>query len=160
MAALEKVLDEEDWSRVVVAYEPVWAIGTGVTASPAQVRCYCEEGSADVNTACCDTSYRFTPAAFQSVTDLHRLFVLNKNCFVFSIRFRLDVSKCSFSVSIGFDVLLSGACPSFVCAQAQGFVGRWWKVTGRLLEREACSWYDMYAHTFVDAVLVRSMSAD
>lgn len=37
MAALGKSLDESDWSRVVIGYEPVWAIGTGVTASPAQV---------------------------------------------------------------------------------------------------------------------------
>mmetsp|Transcript_10446 Transcript_10446/g.14437 ORF Transcript_10446/g.14437 Transcript_10446/m.14437 type:complete len:254 (-) Transcript_10446:126-887(-) len=28
----------EDWSNVVVAYEPVWAIGTGLTASPEQAQ--------------------------------------------------------------------------------------------------------------------------
>jgi triosephosphate isomerase (TIM) len=28
----------DDWSKVVVAYEPVWAIGTGVTASPEQAQ--------------------------------------------------------------------------------------------------------------------------
>lgn len=28
----------KDWSRVVVAYEPVWAIGTGVVATPAQAQ--------------------------------------------------------------------------------------------------------------------------
>ena len=27
-----------DWSKVVVAYEPVWAIGTGKVASPAQAQ--------------------------------------------------------------------------------------------------------------------------
>jgi triosephosphate isomerase len=31
-----KGLKSEDFVRVVVAYEPVWAIGTGVTASPEQ----------------------------------------------------------------------------------------------------------------------------
>eukprot|EP00163_Fabomonas_tropica_P034896 TRINITY_DN995_c0_g1_i1.p2 TRINITY_DN995_c0_g1~~TRINITY_DN995_c0_g1_i1.p2 ORF type:complete len:249 (-),score=84.91 TRINITY_DN995_c0_g1_i1:94-840(-) len=28
----------EDWSNVVIAYEPVWAIGTGLTATPAQAQ--------------------------------------------------------------------------------------------------------------------------
>lgn len=27
-----------DWSRMVIAYEPVWAIGTGLTATPEQVK--------------------------------------------------------------------------------------------------------------------------
>ena len=28
----------KDWSKVVLAYEPVWAIGTGRTATPAQAQ--------------------------------------------------------------------------------------------------------------------------
>lgn len=27
-----------DWTRVVIAYEPVWAIGTGKTATPEQAQ--------------------------------------------------------------------------------------------------------------------------
>merc|ERR1719427_2174131 len=34
----------KDWSRVVIAYEPVWAIGTGKTATPEQAQ--------DVHAAC------------------------------------------------------------------------------------------------------------
>lgn len=32
------VLAEEDFRKCIIAYEPVWAIGTGVTASPAQAQ--------------------------------------------------------------------------------------------------------------------------
>ena len=38
LAAVAAVLAPEDWARVVVAYEPVWAIGTGRVASAAQAQ--------------------------------------------------------------------------------------------------------------------------
>ncbi|HBX53327.1 MAG: triose-phosphate isomerase [Bacteroidetes bacterium RIFOXYA12_FULL_35_11] len=31
-------LSADDYSKIIIAYEPVWAIGTGVTASPAQAQ--------------------------------------------------------------------------------------------------------------------------
>jgi len=31
-------LDNKDFSKIVIAYEPVWAIGTGITASPEQAQ--------------------------------------------------------------------------------------------------------------------------
>ncbi|KAI8619631.1 Triosephosphate isomerase [Chytriomyces sp. MP71] len=38
LKAIADVLKPSDWTRVVVAYEPVWAIGTGKVASPQQAQ--------------------------------------------------------------------------------------------------------------------------
>jgi hypothetical protein len=35
---IKAALAEGDWKKVVLAYEPVWAIGTGVTATPEQAQ--------------------------------------------------------------------------------------------------------------------------
>ena len=31
-------IDKKDWDQIILAYEPVWAIGTGETASPEQAQ--------------------------------------------------------------------------------------------------------------------------
>jgi triosephosphate isomerase len=38
LAAIADKISADDWSKIVVAYEPVWAIGTGLTATPAQAQ--------------------------------------------------------------------------------------------------------------------------
>jgi len=35
---VDAIKDVADWKRVVIAYEPVWAIGTGKVATPAQAQ--------------------------------------------------------------------------------------------------------------------------
>ncbi|KAG6887292.1 hypothetical protein C0995_016372 [Termitomyces sp. Mi166 len=44
LQAVVAVLNEADWSNVVIAYEPVWAIGTGKVATSAQA----QEAHADI----------------------------------------------------------------------------------------------------------------
>ncbi|KAF5390992.1 hypothetical protein D9757_004047 [Collybiopsis confluens] len=46
LEAAVKVLKESDWSKIVIAYEPVWAIGTGKVATPQQA----QEAHADIRT--------------------------------------------------------------------------------------------------------------
>jgi triosephosphate isomerase len=41
LAGIKAALSEGDWKSVVLAYEPVWAIGTGVTATPQQAQEVC-----------------------------------------------------------------------------------------------------------------------
>lgn len=38
LGAIAGMLSESDWSHVVLAYEPVWAIGTGKVATPEQAQ--------------------------------------------------------------------------------------------------------------------------
>jgi triosephosphate isomerase len=38
LEALKRALVAKDWKKVVIAYEPVWAIGTGVVATPEQAQ--------------------------------------------------------------------------------------------------------------------------
>ncbi|KAI8871497.1 triosephosphate isomerase [Ramicandelaber brevisporus] len=38
LKAVVDVLKPEDWKNIVIAYEPVWAIGTGVVATPEQAQ--------------------------------------------------------------------------------------------------------------------------
>uniref|UniRef100_A0A093VXC6 Triosephosphate isomerase n=1 Tax=Talaromyces marneffei PM1 TaxID=1077442 RepID=A0A093VXC6_TALMA len=38
LGAVAKVLSEGEWSKVVIAYEPIWAIGTGKVATTAQAQ--------------------------------------------------------------------------------------------------------------------------
>lgn len=38
LSAIKASLNEGDWKKVVIAYEPVWAIGTGVVATPEQAQ--------------------------------------------------------------------------------------------------------------------------
>ena len=36
LEGIKAAITKEDWARIVIAYEPVWDIGTGKVATPAQ----------------------------------------------------------------------------------------------------------------------------
>jgi len=50
---LAMVLEPNDWDKVAIAYEPVWAIGTGLTATPEMA----QETHADIRKYIADNVY-------------------------------------------------------------------------------------------------------
>ncbi|RDX54354.1 triose phosphate isomerase [Polyporus arcularius HHB13444] len=68
-----EVLKEADWSKVVIAYEPVWAIGTGKVATSAQA----QETHADIRAF---LSKAVSPAVAESTRIIYGGSVNAKNC--------------------------------------------------------------------------------
>ncbi|KAG6839596.1 hypothetical protein C0991_001048 [Blastosporella zonata] len=73
LKAAVAVLKEADWSNVVVAYEPVWAIGTGKVATSAQA----QETHADIRTY---LSKAVSPAVAASTRIIYGGSVTASNC--------------------------------------------------------------------------------
>jgi len=68
-----KLLKESDWSKIVIAYEPVWAIGTGKVATPAQA----QETHADIRKYLASA---ISPAVAENTRILYGGSVSAKNC--------------------------------------------------------------------------------
>jgi len=73
LQAVVSVLKEDDWSKVVIAYEPVWAIGTGKVATTAQA----QEAHVDVRSF---LSQGVSPAVASAIRILYGGSVTAANC--------------------------------------------------------------------------------
>ncbi|KIM43820.1 hypothetical protein M413DRAFT_443703 [Hebeloma cylindrosporum] len=73
LKAVVDVTKEADWSKIVVAYEPVWAIGTGKVATSAQA----QEAHADVRTYLAEA---VSPAVANNIQILYGGSVTASNC--------------------------------------------------------------------------------
>jgi len=73
LQAVVAVTKEEDWSKIVVAYEPVWAIGTGKVATSAQA----QAAHADVRSY---LAKEVSPAVANNIQILYGGSVTASNC--------------------------------------------------------------------------------
>lgn len=73
LQAVVDVLQESDWSGVVIAYEPVWAIGTGKVATSAQA----QEAHVDIRTF---LSGAVSPAVAENTRIIYGGSVTAANC--------------------------------------------------------------------------------
>jgi triosephosphate isomerase len=73
LKAVVDVTKEEDWSKIVVAYEPVWAIGTGKVATSAQA----QSAHADVRSYLAEA---VSPAVANNIQILYGGSVTAANC--------------------------------------------------------------------------------
>lgn len=73
LKAVIDVLEEKDWENIVIAYEPVWAIGTGKVATPDQA----EETHAAIRAYMASS---VSPAVAESVRIIYGGSVNAKNC--------------------------------------------------------------------------------
>ena len=73
LQAVINVLEEKDWENIVIAYEPVWAIGTGKVATPDQA----EETHAQIRAFMASS---VSPAVAENVRIVYGGSVNAKNC--------------------------------------------------------------------------------
>ncbi|KAK7052104.1 Triosephosphate isomerase [Favolaschia claudopus] len=83
LKAVVSVLSEADWSKIVIAYEPVWAIGTGKVATSTQA----QETHADIRAY---LSSAVSPAVAKSTRIIYGGSVNKGNCKELSVQPDVD----------------------------------------------------------------------